>query len=305
MKKILTIISIIVCLSIGLYASNAGDWLEIAPNARALGMGGAQIAGTNSAYAPFWNPASRSHMTEIGSTFASMPGEVSYQYFGAMHSFAFGRIGLGYLRVGLDGLQSTDLSADLRPIVNGSDFSVANSAILVSYSGSLSSVLEVGATAKIINNSIASATASGFALDLGVQYLVLKNVQLGAVVYNALSPVISWSTGAEEAYPMKVKVGIHSLLSDDLVFSFDADIIGYQNTGIHAGAEYWLNQLCALRAGYDKNALSIGVGIVYQGFRFDYAYTMASTDYLDATSRFSLGYVFAKPHIIVPASGSM
>lgn len=293
MKKVITII-ILIAISIGVYASNAGDWLEIAPDARALGMGGAQIAGANSAYAPYWNPASRSRMTEIGSTFASIMGQANYQYVGAMHSFSFGKLGLAYVRLSFDGLQKTDLDSNNRPHDLGSNFGAMNSALMLTYSASPMSYFEIGVTGKLINNSIDNATASGFTLDLGMQYLVNKKIQVAAVAYNVLAPVIAWSTRTEEAYPTKVKVGLRFLISDDLVCEADLDVLGYQKAGVHFGGEYWIDDLFALRAGYNKDAFALGLGINCQGLKFDYSYNMASAEYLEATSRFSLGYVFAR-----------
>ena len=292
MKKIVTLL-LIISISASVYASNAGDWLEIAPDARAIGMGGAQIAGANSAYAPFWNPASRSRMTEIGSTFASLMGQANYQYVGAMSNFSFGRLGLAYMRLSFEGLQKTALDNNQRPISSGSDFSVLNSALMLSYSGRVNNSLELGITGKFINNTIENATASGLAIDLGLQYLIHKNLQLAAVIYNILDPVIIWSTRTEEAYPAKAKIGMRALLFNDLVIEADADIMGYQKAGIHIGGEYWIDNVFALRAGYDKDVIALGIGVNFEGFKFDYAYSMASTDYMEATSRFSLGYIFA------------
>ena len=299
----IAILFLVVMLSINSFASNAGDWLEIAPDARAIAMGGAQAAGVNSAYASFWNPASRSRMTEIGSTFASLFGQANYQYFGAMNSFAFGKVGIGYMRVGLEGLQRASLSAELRPIASGDEFSILNSALLLSYSENLGRftgltdsplrAIDLGITGKIINQVIDQETVSGFGLDVGMQCLINQHFQFAAVAYNALAPAITWSTGTLEVFTAKLKLGMRYLPVENLMFTADTDVLGYQKFGVHLGSEYWVNSLLAFRAGYDKESLSMGLGIDYEGFKFDYAYTAPSAGYMDASSRVSMGFTFS------------
>lgn len=70
------------------------------------------------------------------------------------------------------------------------------------------------------------------------------------------------------------------------------------------GAEYWYNKQFALRAGYfyenpdkgNRQYLTLGAGLKYDSFMFDFSYLIASQDKspLANTLRFSLGYKFGK-----------
>ena len=55
---------------------------------------------------------------------------------------------------------------------------------------------------------------------------------------------------------------------------------------LHAGAELWLDSKYAIRAGYDRDNFSAGVGYSYRRVKIDYAFK--ALDYLTDSHRFSL-----------------
>ena len=79
MKRITTTLFLIVLLGT---LCQAGDWQNIAPDARGVGMGGARVAISNGAYSSFWNPASIARRAELSTTTASLYGAIQYNYIG-------------------------------------------------------------------------------------------------------------------------------------------------------------------------------------------------------------------------------
>ena len=308
MKKNISLILVIFTLSINLFASNAGDWLEIGPDAIALGMGGAQTAVVKDHTAPFWNPAGIKNNQQIGSTFATLMGDVNYSYFGYVHPFDFGPVGFAFINVGVDGFKYATLTGTT-PALSGGEFGFKSNAIMVSYAENLGKLLstfsftsglsqswmtntKIGGTFKLLSQSLDKSSSFGYGLDLGLQHQYSAKLSIGGVAYNLFPTNLVWSTGAVENVPIRIKLGAGYQYDEQLLLVADYDLLGYKEAAIYLGAQYQLNQYFCLRGGYQKNALAAGVGLMYQGFNFDMAYTQAATSYLEAATRLSLGYTF-------------
>ncbi|MFC1595825.1 PorV/PorQ family protein [Candidatus Margulisiibacteriota bacterium] len=314
MKRTILSITIILLACMTIYASNAGDWLEIGPDARAIGMGGAQIAIANDAYVPFWNPAGLQAKQEVKSTFATLFGAVNYIYLGYTQPFDFGNLAFSYLSVGTDGFKEAEYIAATStlhgyPELTGGSFSVGNSAFLVSYADNLGLLakkfdftkglfqnwmqdVSVGSTFKILSQTIQNDSATGFGLDVGAQYQYDKKLRIGAVMYNIMPTNVNWSTGTVENIPIKIKTGISYQYDKQITIVADLDVLGYKRGGIYLGGQYQYNKYLSGRAGYNKNSFSLGLGLEYQDVTFDFSYTTAPASYMDTSTRFSLGYVF-------------
>jgi len=308
MKSFVIFFLIFTVLTVNIIANNTGDWLDVGPDAKALGMGAASVAVAENSYATFWNPAALSGKKQLYSTFATLFGEVDYQYIGYNQEFPFGNVGISFLSINVDGFNYTSL-INGRPLDNGSSFSFDNSALFFSYGNQLSNVInkvpflrkwngawmqpiKVGSTLKFLNQSLADETSSGFGLDLGFQYKINKRLTIAGVFYNFLSTGLTWSTGANDSIPLKGKVGISHCYNDKLLLVADIEVLGYQEPGISWGVEYAVNPFFTIRSGRNKEIVTFGLGINYKGISFDYAYKQATDSYLDGSTRFSLGYVF-------------
>lgn len=289
LKRHYLICIISMLLGSALYANDAGDWLEIAPDARSAAMGNAQVAQANGAYSAYWNSAALGEKTEVDSSVASLFGEVNYQGLGYRQTTKWGKMGLSYLTVGITGFQYAELINN-RPSALYGKFSVTNSGLLVSYAPRIFDSLLLGGTAKFICSTIANNQASAIGFDFGWQTRVNSKIVFGGSIYNLAPPSLMWSNGTNEVYATRVKVGLSYSSLNGLNLEADLDLTGYSQSWIHAGGEYWFNQFLAVRIGYDKNVPTLGLGIAYSGLQLDFAYAIPVDDVLSASSRFSLSW---------------
>ncbi|MFH1429129.1 MAG: hypothetical protein ABIH39_05225 [Candidatus Margulisiibacteriota bacterium] len=315
-RSLLIIYFLITCTAAGL----ASNWLDIGPDARGMGLGGARMTVTGDVYAAYWNPAALPGDTVLGSTYASLFDEVKYNYVGYAQPLSTGRFGFGYLHAGMAGFEYTDYISS-RPVATGGEFGFGNSAFLMSYAEGMPGMLgrsgwfgglyqpwmdsvEIGGTFKMLSQELAGETASGFGLDAGFIYRYSQNLRLGGVVYNLMPPSMAWTTGTSITFPLKARMGLQYQLFSNILLLCDMDVAGYDRGGVHVGSEYSFNKLLFLRAGYDRTAFSAGVGLAYWGVTFDFAYSKAPADYMEDSMRFSMGYVVPPyvppPVIIVP-----
>ncbi len=158
-------------------------------------------------------------------------------------------------------------------------------------------------SAGLSGDHIVNGGATGQELDLGILYQANPWFSLGSSLLNALpmsaGGKLRYTNGHEENFPAQLKVGtaIRFINPEDSPFKFgnqkltvllDADywptLKNWPMTA-HTGLEWSPFEMLAIRAGFDQTAagngsggyetisdLTMGVGLVYSGVRFDYAY---------------------------------
>ncbi len=193
-------------------------------------------------------------------------------------------------------------------------FQSYETALTLSYGTKLTTELSGGLNAKIIHSHLAAegyrsgegpsegkGTGISLALDAGILYQTpIKRLRLGVALTN-VGPDISYSDYAQgDPLPTNLGTGLGYRLFDTpynrLTLLGEVNYEMVENEAIlNAGMEYWYANFFALRAGYlyDKagvrEAFTLGAGLQYNVFRFDFAYIPSSRDdILTNTMRFSL-----------------
>ncbi|NQT29266.1 MAG: S-layer homology domain-containing protein [Candidatus Saganbacteria bacterium] len=186
--------------------------------------------------------------------------------------------------------------------------------------------ISVGATLKLFSlnmagQGISDGRGSGTEMDLGMLYRPNPVFSGAVVLQNALPYAyggkITWANGGEETLAAILKLGTSTrLLGKDgwrdfgehvLSMNLDADF--YPNlpalpTLMHFGLEWSPSTYVDIRAGIDQdivgtgtgdslsaaNNLTMGLGLYFGGFRFDYAYHKYNQVTDNDTHYFSLSY---------------
>lgn len=230
---------------------SGGAFLLIAPGARAGGMGEAQVAVANDAYATYWNPAGLGFLS--GGELAAMhmnwlPGVADDIYY----EFLALRKSLGTL--GTLGLQGTYLS--LGEIVHtgeGGPETLNTYAsymwnLGLSYSKQVSPYLSAGITLKYYRQFLApshvmekanDAMSSSFAFDIGLLYRQLWSgrVSLGMAVSNIGPAIKFYDPGQADPAPTRFLTGInlgiirHHSVSLDLAYDISRVLASRDSEG--------------------------------------------------------------------------
>jgi len=286
--------------------SVAFKFLNIETDARTAALGGTS-AQASGAGAMFSNPAGLSSSSGIGISggMSQWLVETDIMSVGVSFPLAGGVAGLGAVSVDYgdimrSGWGETGGQFVFEPNQNGS-FSASDMSLQFSYGKSLSDKFSIGASAKMISQSIDDVDISGMAYDIGMQFNTGYNgIRMGAVISNF---------GPDVGSDVSSDAGTEEFPSMSLPMTFSFGVIGEAIPGLNAGvnvlkqadmsqqyivnAEYNIS-IASLRFSYnindDQAPMSMGGGISIAGA--DVGVAMTTHDALDSVMRISVGYSF-------------
>lgn len=160
-----------------------------------------------------------------------------------------------------------------------------------------SDAFALGLNAKFASSTLTEdAKASSVAADLSLAYAA-NGLQAGLAVCN-IGGKVDYGTGNSFSLPMAGRAGAAYTVSG-LTASAEVDFLFSGGVMAGLGAEYWIKDLVAVRAGFHygdpANAIptyaSAGLGFNLAGVRINAAYLLAS-ETLGGTMMFGLGYSF-------------
>jgi len=277
-------------------AAEPGDtglaFLKIGVGARAAAMGEAYVAVAQDPTAMYWNPAGIANTPnlEFHASHNEWISDVRYEYVGAVKGLRGHAIGAHVALLHMGELQGRDATGQFTESFRAYDLSAG-----ATYGRRVLRQAEVGMTAKMLYERIGDYTATGFAVDFGGRYRTpVRGLTLAGAVTN-LGPEMKFE---EDSFllPVAARVGAAYrtravlqglVLAGDLRFPNDSDVKG------HLGAELQVHDAIALRGGtklgYDEELGTLGFGIRFREYEFDYAYVpFSDSSELGDTHRLSV-----------------
>ncbi|MDD5688279.1 MAG: PorV/PorQ family protein [Elusimicrobia bacterium] len=285
-------------------SSSAMQFLKVGIGAKQEGMGGAQVAVAEDVNSVYWNPAGLGSVsaTELSFMHLSLYEGINYEYLAMGHPVnESSTIGLQIMYLNYGSMDKTleDASGAYDAVGSAGSYSAKDMGGAISYGKQVDETINVGGSLKMVTSKIDSDSASGFGLDLGVEYVPVKGgLQLGLVVQN-----IGGKVGSD-SLPGNIKAGIGKKLSafegeNNLTIAADVNY-GLDSASIkeNIGMELIIAEMVGIRAGYklgyDEESYTLGGGFKIAGesstFNIDYAFI--PTKDLGDTHRISLGIRF-------------
>jgi len=175
--------------------TNAASELLIPVGARYIGMGGASIAAVRGIEAIYWNPAGLARSSHSANALFSQMrhiSDINVSYVAVSASFR----SLGTLGLSLKSLDIGDIRVTTEDSPDGTGAVISPQFVTVglTYSRALSDRVNVGATLNVISESIDRVGATGIAVDAGVQYTnvgQINGLSLGVAV-KSLGPAMQY-----------------------------------------------------------------------------------------------------------------
>lgn len=257
-------------------------FLRIGSGSRPAALAEAVTASGDDITSAFYNPAllqTFSGKRQAVFMYNSYFNDVSQNYLGLAFKDNNLAIG-GYLSLGkVADFERRDDVPSITPLGNFDENNFIG-ALIISYGITR---VDVGIALKYAYEKIDYSSASAVMVDGGVRTDLNHEVAIGAAVKN----IGTRPKFESESYslPNEYRLGLsYQPTFFQRAVEFTADAVFYRDIDpkYNFGAEYRHEQYFALRAGYgadyDSRGLSIGGGLLYRTFRFDYAFVVYKND---------------------------
>ncbi len=298
----------------------AFQFLKIGVGARQSAIGEASISTVRDVNSVFWDPANLTGIETAEASFSNAWWFADLKYVSGAVGMHFEGIGVAALSVA--SLSYGDIPEALSSVPSGNSdtrtgntFTGGDLMIGLSFSRQFSDQLSIGVTAKWMQEKLFTYTVSMPAFDIGTYYDTgFRGVRIAMSAQNFAGSA-KWLSRSDrdEGYdiPLVYRIGaaIAVVNGSNGIFSLgDAHSVTFSTEALHTndfterlnvGAEYWFNNLLALRGGYrfnvDEGAWSFGAGIRLKelagyDLRVDFAYV--SYQYLESPTRLTLSFAF-------------
>jgi outer membrane protein OmpA-like peptidoglycan-associated protein len=289
--------------------TTSANFLKIAYDARPAAMGEAFTAISDDESAFQYNPSgiAQALQTELSATHIEWFQGINLEHLGGIWSLgSWGTAGAGLTWLSAGTLVATQRgnASDSNPLgyQEIGTFNPYDMALNFNWAYQPVAHWNVGAGVRLIQQAIDTSSGWGANLDLGVQRTGMFGwLDAGAVVQNLGTSIAVGSTSFSQ--PLDFKAGLAGRLWGGKV-NIAADITVPTDDSVipSLGAEWWVAQPLALRAGWMGGYASqptAGLGIRFSMFLLDYAYQPYSE--LGDTHRITASLVFGGPGTSVKA----
>ncbi len=296
MKKLNLILAIMVVSGVvgishsGGVGTTGAQFLKIDPSARPIGMGGAYSAVSDDSSAIFYNPAGIAHLKdkEISGTYLKYFQSINYGSLSGVMPLRKGVFGVGINYLGVTDIEKrgTEDVDDKDGTSSPPTFGAMDTAISLCYAvqNAVPAVLknlDIGGNLRFIYQTIDEESAFSVMLDAGGYYSVNEKLSLALSIQN-IGMAVKFKDEADPL-PLNLKAGAAYKPLDGLTVACDInEYIIDELLYVSMGAEYWIKEIVAFRAGYkygyDIDSLGEAVGFAggfglrYWGLRLDYSF---------------------------------
>lgn len=284
----------------GFAAEDAGTRSIFAQGAgnRALALGGAYTALAMDASAGLWNPgglglASRREF-QVSHTDYDLGFAEEYASF-VLPDWRWGGASVTYRRFSVGGVERVDD----RNMSLGEEVSNSETEITIAYGRPLNGIWSFGGAVKMQHQALADFSGSGYGADIGIigqPLLALlprvtwaDRVTAGVMVRNILEPAIRLNLESVRD-PAVLRAGL-GYRSPYLSAALDVERSSGVRPRLHAGVEYLLHPVLALRGGMTGGVGTAGAGLRWQNWALDYAF---ENEALSPIHRVGLSYAFGR-----------
>ena len=275
------------------------QFLKIGLSARAVGMGGAQVAVADGAQSMGYNPAGILSVSNYGfaATYTAWFADIQHSYAAVVKMIpGVGAVGASVVMLTTNDMEETTPSF---PEGTGRLFRASDFAFSLSYARQVTEQFRVGINGKIIKSYLFNKElgTSTFAVDIGTLYdIPILRSHLGVSLTNIGKDVqfITEPYSLPTALRFGVLVDLLRDPSNQMVSTFQISRLNDADEQYNVGSEYTFNSMIALRAGwkfsYDQENVTAGFGIHLNttglNGTLDYGYN--NFKYLPGTHSFTL-----------------
>ena len=322
-------LAIIICLlfNLPLVSTTGGiydDPTLLGIGARTIGMGRAYTAVADDIHAIFYNPSAliKIRGPQVMSMSTSILGDINYLTAAGAMPTRWGVFGLSYVGRSISGVNIQDYQSGRVSFTSGTSGYWGDFALGLTHARDLGrwpgiGLLSVGGTLKLLsasmggvsNSNLGNSSGFGMDLDLGLLFEPSDELSVGLHLIDILPS--NWGGNVkfgstEESLPAYMVLGFGYILNDQvkLAIDFEHSYALARPLLYRIGAQYQLMPSLVVRGGLDQSsaigsnggigrvetAVSLGLGMHFNEFMFDYAYKPYTTFAANIAHYFSLSW---------------
>ena len=278
-------------------------FLKIGTSARAISMGGAQVALAEGVSSIAYNPAGIMAVGNygFGATYTAWLAGMQHSFAGVVKNIpGVGALGVSVTMLSTDDIPETTPSA---PEGTGSTFRASDYAFSVAFGRQVTEQFRVGVNGKIIQSYLFDKNlgSSTFAFDIGTMYdIPILQSHVGVSLTNIGKDVkfINETYSLPTALRFGVLVDVLKDASTSFVTTMQIARLNDADEQYNFGTEYVFNNIIALRGGwkfaYDQENVTAGFGVRLNslGFNSTIDYGFNNFKYLPGTHSFTFEMQF-------------
>jgi len=283
--------------------TTSGAFLKIPTSARAIAIGGAQVAVAEGVSSIAFNPAGMMAVNDygVGFTYTAWFAEIQHSYAGVVKNFP----GIGAVGVSVTMLTTDDMveRTPLHPDGTGRYFRASDYAFSIAYARQVTDQFRVGVNGKYIQSYLFNTEVGGssVAFDVGTLYdIPMLRSHIGVSLTNLGKDVkfLEEQFSIPTALRFGVLVDVFKEAEHQLVSTLQISRLNDSQEQYNLGAEYVFNNMFSLRGGYkfayDQEDYAAGFGAKLNAFglngTLDYGYN--NFKYLPGTHTFTFELQF-------------
>lgn len=293
------------------------QFLKVAPDARATGMGESFVSVADDINSIYWNPAGLAGLSDLNITtsFVDYFMDVVHFSFAGSYNFGeFGTIGISALFTDVGDIPVTNVENLFRdpvtgvynPGLTGEYINPGATMFSLSYARAISTKFSFGLTVKYAEEDLVVDKKGVVMFDGGILYDTgFKTIKLG-ISLRHFGPEVKY---VNKSYPLPqvLAMGIsgylfspgENLLGDlghhKILISYDLTQPRDYSQQHQIGMEYSFLDYLFLRGGYkinyDEEGITFGGGVKYSNYSVDYSYNDYG-EYLGGVHRFSIAFSY-------------
>lgn len=275
------------------------QFLKLGTNARAISMGGAQVAVAEGVSSIAYNPAGILAVENygFGATYTAWFADIQHSFVGVAKNLpGIGAIGASLTLLTTDDMPVTTVAF---PDGTGETFRASDYALSLAFARQVTEQFRVGVNGKIIQSYLYNKEigTSSFAFDIGTLYdIPILQSHIGVSLTNIGKDVKFINETYSLPTALRFGVLVDVLRQDNNLFVTTLQITRLNDADeqYNFGAEYTFNDLVSLRGGwkfnYDQENVTAGFGVHFNslGFNSTLDYGFNNFKFLPGTHSFTL-----------------
>ncbi len=249
---------------------------------KAISMGGAFSATGDDPSVLYYNPAAMklnpypavmANHIQLFSGFS----DAGYDFIGLVYpTLSAGAFGLGFMTAGTGGIREFDSYS-----VETGEISYRESQAILAYAFDLPWTFlgryTIGSSVKVLNQSVGDFSDMGTGADLGLLFRqdYVKGLVLGCNIQDVVGARTKLVSVSDQVYrTIMIGAGYTRRMGNGSSISVSAqmDMPERADRDLRFGAEYSFRNIASIRAGFDSESITAGIGFGWNRYRGDYGF---------------------------------